>query len=148
MRFSGRHFLGSCSKGGGYQQRLAWYCRCNWLASPLRGIHLALEPLVNNPLMRCVHVHHYQALLVFGQYVNALQLSQSSAQRPVFSLIYWGMSFKAAVACKARGWFLNPIEYARRKRHRGLVPHDFGGVEKLAGHQAFAGVGVDAGLVG
>ena len=94
-----------------------------------------------------VHVHHNKTLFVFGQYVNALQLSQSSAQRPVFSLICWGMSFKA-VAFKARGWFLNPIEYARRKRHRGLIPHDLGGVERLAGRQAFAGVGVDAGVVG
>jgi hypothetical protein len=67
-----------------------------WLAERLgpRPAAVGLEPLVDDALVRGVHVHHHQALGVFGQDVDAVQLRHGAAQRPVAC----GRQFPAAAA--------------------------------------------------
>ncbi len=67
-------FLGRGREGGGDQQRLAGQRALG---------ELALEPFVDDALVRRVHVHDDQALRVLGQDVDALQLGDGAAQGPV-----------------------------------------------------------------
>ncbi len=68
------HFLGRGGEGGGNQQRLAGdlFCRID-------GI---LELLVDDALVRRMHVHHDHALGILGQYVHAVDLGDGAAQGP------------------------------------------------------------------
>ena len=68
-------------KRGGYQQGLAG--QAAGVLAVFGARPLVFEPLVDDALVGGVHVHHHQALGVFGQYINALQLRQRAAQRPV-----------------------------------------------------------------
>ena len=77
--FGGGHFGGVGGKGGGDQQRLAGDAR----AIAVGGVQLVFQALVHDAFVRSVHVHHHQALLVFSQDVNAMQLRHRATQRPV-----------------------------------------------------------------
>ena len=67
---------GGGGKGGRDQQRLAGDAR------GFRGVELVFEAFVHDALVCGVHVHHHQALLVFGQDVDAMQLGDGTSQRP------------------------------------------------------------------
>ena len=100
---------------------------------------LVFQPLVDDALVGGVHVHHHQALGVFGQYINALQLRQRAAQRPVAL----GQSGGGA---GSKGVFL--AKRQRRCAHgrlpqRGHVAHTVAGQRLLymmKGHGALAGI--------
>ena len=63
---------------------VVWHC-----AGVLRGVArlpLRFETFIHDALVRGVHVDHDQALRVFGQDINPLQLRQRAAQRPVLGV--------------------------------------------------------------
>ncbi len=86
--FGGGHLGRRGGKRGGNQERLA---------GDLPGVELLLEPLVDDAFVGGVHVDHHQALRVFGQDVDALELRDRAAQRPVASGQWRGR-------CAARRW--------------------------------------------
>ena len=54
-------------------------------------VKLLFEALVDDALVSGVHVHHDQALAVFGQDVDTVQLGDGAAQRPVaLGQVLWG----------------------------------------------------------
>ena len=104
---------GRCRKRGGQEQRLAGD------GGHRAALQLGFEPLVDDALMRRVHVDHDQALLVFSQDVDALQLRQRPAQRPVLwgrigyglrrrSLALCGLPERPDVTYPRAGWGIAP----------------------------------------
>ena len=74
----GGHLGRRGGKGGGDQQGLAGDAR----ALSLSAVELVFQALVDDAFVRGVHVHHHQALLVFGEDIDTVQLRHSSAERP------------------------------------------------------------------
>ena len=93
MAFSCGHLFGRGRKGRGNQQRLA-------LQMVLR--ELCFQAFIDDAFVRSMHVHHHQALLVFSQDVNALQLRQGFAQRPFASR--QGLCFGVLGGCSILAW--------------------------------------------
>ena len=80
MRLRGGDFSRCGSKGDRNQQRLTGQSGLGALA-----LELVLQPLIDDALVRGVHVDNDQSLRVFCQDVDALQLRQGAAQWPVCS---------------------------------------------------------------
>ena len=82
MRLGRSRFFRRSGKGGWNEQWLAGHRPCLvlpfWVA-----IELCFEALIHDAFVRGVHIDHDQSLRVFRQYINALQLCQCAAQRPV-----------------------------------------------------------------
>ena len=70
------HFERRGREGGWNQQRLAGDAFVG------RGVHLRFQALVDDAFVRRVHVHDDQALRVFSQDVDALQLREGLAKWP------------------------------------------------------------------
>ena len=71
-------------EGGGDQQRLA---------GDAGAVELVFQSLVDDALMRRVHIDQHQAGVVFGQDVDAVQLRDRAAERPVVRRLGFGRGF-------------------------------------------------------
>ena len=113
VRLGSGHLLRGGGKGGGNQQGLA--------GNGLVVAHLGFQALVNNALVRGVHIDDDHALGVFRQDVNAVDLRHGAAQRPVLGRgrcwrcagfgrgswqqgRWWRLGGFLALAMRAAGW--------------------------------------------
>ena len=144
LGFSRGHFL---RRGGEHQrdqQRLAF--------QPLVR-HLRLQAFVDHAFVSRVHVHNDQALGVFGQYVDAADLRDGAAQRPLVRVVQF-VGFRGAEAHRERGrrgghrW----VRHAQGRQRVGrLIELGVGchhARQVQVGERVDAGAGVRRGLIG